>query len=84
MTLKEYRTLNQLTQAYMARHLNITQARYCRIENGVSVPGLNLVNRIAAFTNCSVGCKELRPDIYEAVMGGTTNDRLCRWQIRRS
>ena len=70
MTLKEYRTKNQLTQVWMARHLKITQARYCRIENGVSVAGMELVNRIVGLTNGSVGYKELRPDIYEAVMGG--------------
>ena len=69
MTLKEYRTKNQLTQAWMARHLEITQARYCRIENGVSVPGRQLVNRIKAVTNCSVDYIDIRPDIYEDVMG---------------
>lgn len=69
MTLKEYRTLNQLTQSYMATKLKITQARYCRIENGVSVPGMEFVNKVIALTNGSVGYKELRPDIYEAVMG---------------
>lgn len=70
MHLKEYRARSLLTQGYMARSLMITQARYSRIETGITTPGMKLVNRIVALTNGAVGYKDLRPDIYEAVMGG--------------
>lgn len=75
MTLKEYRTKNQLTQAWMARHLETTQARYSRIENGVTIPGMGWVNKVVGLTNGAVGYKELRPDIYEAVMGCGNNNK---------
>ena len=69
MTLKEYRTKNPLTQAWMARHLETTQSRYSRIENGVTIPGRRWVNKVVGLTNGSVGYIDLRPDIFKDVMG---------------
>ena len=52
--LKEYRLKRNLTQQEMSMLLKTSQSYYSRLEKGRRKPGIQMVNRIARFTNQSV------------------------------
>lgn len=52
--LKSERTKQGITQKELAKRLKITQQHLCRIENGKSIPRLDLMKKIAKELNSSV------------------------------
>ncbi len=63
--IRELREDQDLTQAYMARLLNVTQRTYSRYETGEHVIPLELLCKIADFHNVSVDYLLGRTDIKQ-------------------
>ena len=54
LRLKELRVANELTQAQIAKELNITRANYSRYECGLRTPPLEILWELADFYNTTV------------------------------
>lgn len=50
-TLKKYRTLNNLSQAEVAKHLGISASAYNHYENGNREPNIDILSKLAKFYN---------------------------------
>lgn len=50
--LTKYRLENGMTQAELAKTLNITQAAVSHYESGRRVPGIKVMSRIKKLTGC--------------------------------
>ena len=54
LRLKELRVANELTQAQIAKELNITRANYSRYVCGLRTPPLEILWELADFYNTTV------------------------------
>lgn len=59
---KTWRKANDLTQAQGAEKIGVSQASYCRFENGIEKPGPLTAKKIEQVIG--IPKETLRPDIY--------------------
>lgn len=54
MNLTKIRKANNLTQVYVAKFLDVTQANYSFYETGQRQPPIELLPKLAEVLNCSI------------------------------
>lgn len=65
MSIKKFRIENKFTQFSLAKELGVSQSAVAKWENGVTVPRMNILQKLADLFGCTID---------DLVRGGEKND----------